>query len=95
MGAYVILYPRAKVRTLIIFFPFIRVVVLPAIFYLLLWFGIQIFSQVMDPGLEGGVAFGAHIGGFILGMLLLALLKVDDKIIGGKGGIRAPGQWGW
>jgi membrane associated rhomboid family serine protease len=98
MGAYMVLYPTARVRTLIIFFPFIRVVTIPAIVYLILWFGIQILSQVatsaMDTG-GAGVAFGAHIGGFILGMLLLMLFKVDDKIIGGRGSIRAPGHWGW
>jgi membrane associated rhomboid family serine protease len=95
MGAYMILYPRARVRTLLVFFPFIRVVVIPALFYLIIWFGLQLFSQIYHWGAETGVAFGAHIGAFVLGILMLALLKVDDKVIGGRGNIRAPGRWGW
>jgi len=95
MGAYMVLFPRARVRTLIIFFPFIRVIHLPAVFFLFVWFAMQVLSQLLSWGIESEVAFGAHIGGFILGMLLLGLLKVDDKVIGGRGDIRAPGQWGW
>jgi membrane associated rhomboid family serine protease len=95
MGAYLVLYPRASIRTLIILFPFIRVVNLPALFFLFVWFGIQVLSQLMSWGGESDVAFGAHIGGFVLGMLILSLLKVDDKVIGGRGNVRAPGNWGW
>ena len=95
MGAYMVLFPTARVRTLIILFPFIRVVLLPAFFYLFFWFFMQIISQVYHWGVESGVAFGAHIGGFVLGMILLGALKVDDKIIGGRGYTRAPGNWGW
>ncbi len=95
MGAYLVMYPGARIRTLIIFFPFVRVVLLPAVFFLLFWFGMQILSQLLSWGAETDVAFAAHIGGFVLGMFLLAFLKVDDKIILGKGNSRAPGNWGW
>jgi len=95
MGAYLVLFPGAKVRALLLLFPFIRTVRLPAFFYLIVWFALQILSQVYHWGMEAGVAFGAHIGGFVLGMLLLSLLKVDDKIINGPDPIRAPGHWGW
>jgi membrane associated rhomboid family serine protease len=95
MGAYLVMYPSARVLTLLLLFPFIRVVRLPAFFYLLLWFGMQVLSQIFDWNLESGIAFAAHIGGFMLGILLLSMLKVDDKIISGRGHSRAPGDWGW
>jgi membrane associated rhomboid family serine protease len=95
MGGYMVLFPYARIRTLIILFPFIRTVGLPAIFYLLVWFCLQLFSQILAGSSESGVAFAAHIGGFILGLLIVAVLKVDDKVIGGYGPSRAPGHWGW
>lgn len=95
MGAYLVLFPNARVRTLIILFPFIRTVRLPAFFFLIVWIGLQVLSQAFSWGLESGIAFAAHIGGFAVGALLLSMLKVDDKIINGPGNIRPPGQWGW
>ncbi len=95
MGAYLVLFPGARVRTLIILFPFIRTVRLPAFFFLIVWIALQILNQVFSWGLESGVAFAAHIGGFVVGAFLLAMLKVDNKMINGPGDIRPPGQWGW
>lgn len=78
LGAYVLLYPRAKVLTLIPIFYFIQFIELPAIVFLGLWFLMQLMSGVLSlhiGGDAGGVAWWAHIGGFTAGAILLPLLK--------------------
>ena len=70
LGAYLILYPKARVMTLIFFFFIIRIVPIPAAFVLGIWF----FMQVMNVGLGGGVAWFAHIGGFLIGIGLIKLI---------------------
>ncbi|MGQ9672610.1 MAG: rhomboid family intramembrane serine protease [Candidatus Aminicenantales bacterium] len=67
LGAYFILYPRARVLTLVFFFFFIRVVPIPAFYVLGFWF----LAQVLNIGLGGGVAWFAHIGGFLTGIILV------------------------
>ena len=69
LGSYLILFPRARIRTLLIFF-FITFVELPASFVLLAWFVLQLFSSVGEMGNQvgGGVAYWAHVGGFVFGM---------------------------
>ncbi len=74
MGAYLVLYPKARVYTLFILIIIIRVFPLPAWFFLLYWLGIQLaYSTLQGPGAGGGVAFWAHIGGFATGVLLVLL----------------------
>jgi membrane associated rhomboid family serine protease len=77
MGAYILLYPRARVRTYFPPFFFFRI---RAFFFLLLWFVMQLFSGLSTLGLpeaqQGGVAVWAHIGGFVAGLLLI---KVFDR----------------
>ena len=76
MGAYIMLYPRARVWTLIFLFFFIRLMYIPAGIILGYWFLIQLLSGSMAGGqAQGGVAFWAHIGGFLAGVLLVALFK--------------------
>jgi membrane associated rhomboid family serine protease len=67
LGAYFILFPGAKVTTLIFLFIFIRVVPIPAVYVLGFWF----LVQVLNIGLGGGVAWFAHIGGFLIGVSLV------------------------
>jgi membrane associated rhomboid family serine protease len=69
LGSYLILFPRARIHTLLIFF-FITFVELPASFVLLAWFVLQLFSGVGGMGNQvgGGVAYWAHVGGFVFGM---------------------------
>jgi membrane associated rhomboid family serine protease len=67
LGAYFVLYPRANVLTLVIFFLFIRTIKIPAILFLGLWFCIQ----VLNVGSAGSVAWYAHISGFICGMIII------------------------
>jgi membrane associated rhomboid family serine protease len=79
LGAYLILFPRAKVTTIIPVFVFIMIRDLPAVLILGLWFVLQLFSGIgslgiRDAGDSGGVAFFAHIGGFVAGMVLIVLM---------------------
>ncbi|HUL14397.1 MAG TPA: rhomboid family intramembrane serine protease [Terriglobales bacterium] len=73
MGAYAVLYPRAKVLTLVLIF----LVPIPAIFILGYWFVLQFLEGVSSLGgmTTGGVAWWAHIGGFIFGSLLTLAIK--------------------
>jgi len=66
MGAYLVFYPRAKVKTLIIIIIFITIAEIPAFIFLLLWFGFQFLNGT--GGGHGNVAWWAHIGGFIAGL---------------------------
>jgi membrane associated rhomboid family serine protease len=75
MGAYLFLYPRAMVMTLIPLGVFSRLVPIPASIFLIIWFLFQILSGMLtDPG-GGGVAWWAHIGGFLAGLGMTAGLK--------------------
>ncbi len=68
MGAYLVLYPRAEVVTLIPIFVFFHIVVLPAWVTLGLWFLYQFMQGVLLGGTGGGVAIWAHVGGFVAGL---------------------------
>lgn len=75
LGAYLLLLPRARVLVMIPFGFYFHTMRLPAAIVLGLWFILQLVNSLLaDPG-EGGVAFGAHIGGFIAGMVLIPLFK--------------------
>ncbi len=77
MGAYFILYPKSKILTLIPVFIIPFFFELPAYVFLGIWFLIQALSAVGSSGQMGGIAWWAHIGGFVAGVLLLRLfLKV-------------------
>jgi membrane associated rhomboid family serine protease len=70
MGGYLLLFPRAKVDVLFIFFIFFRIFAIPAWIVLGIWLAIQIFSGVSTPTDAGGVAYWAHVGGFAAGLIL-------------------------
>src|SRR5437764_2184403 len=78
LGAYIVLFPKQRVTTLIPIFIFITVREIPAVFLLGFWIVMQLFFGAASMGgdLErsGGVAYFAHIGGFVAGMLLITLL---------------------
>jgi membrane associated rhomboid family serine protease len=71
LGAYAVIFPHARVTTLVIFF-FITLVEVPAVFVLGAWFVLQVFSGVGQLGIDvnGGVAYWAHIGGFGFGAIV-------------------------
>ncbi len=72
LGSYLVLFPRSRVLTLVFLFYFIRLIELPAVILLGFWFIIQIFSGAGSLAVRdsGGVAWFAHIGGFIIGWIL-------------------------
>jgi membrane associated rhomboid family serine protease len=79
LGAYIVLYPRARIFGLVGWIP----VRLPAWVCLGLWFGLQLFSgdfAVAHPDSGGGVAFFAHIGGFVFGVIMALILTRTGKI---------------
>jgi len=73
LGAYLVNYPGARVHVLVFFFFFIRIIRLPALIVLGFWFIIQVLNGLGALGGQssGGVAWFAHIGGFIIGILLI------------------------
>lgn len=84
MGAYLVLFPRVRVRMLFIFVIFFRVIPLPAWLVLLWWFGLQLLMGLPDLAgagdLGGGVAVWAHVGGFVAGALLIRLFERGDLV---------------
>jgi membrane associated rhomboid family serine protease len=75
MGAYLLLYPRVRIHTLFIIILYIRVIPVPAWVILIWWFILQVLSGTTTPVDGGGVAFWAHIGGFIAGVVLVKLFE--------------------
>ncbi len=73
MGGYLLLYPRVRVHTLFVLFVFVQVVPIPAWLVLVQWFGLQLLSGVTSPASDAGVAFWAHVGGFVAGAVLVKL----------------------
>jgi membrane associated rhomboid family serine protease len=81
LGAYLVMFPHTRVLTLIPLGYFIRITELPALIVLGMWFVLQLFSGTLSLGGEsGGVAWFAHIGGFVAGMVLGFIFK--------RGGLR-------
>lgn len=81
LGVYIVLYPRARVVTLIPIFYFMRVVQIPALLYLGFWFVSQLFNGFLALGAmnevqAGGVAWWAHIGGFAYGLVIAGLVTL-------------------
>jgi membrane associated rhomboid family serine protease len=76
MGAFLVLYPRVRVTTLIFIIFFVTTVEIPAAFMLMYWFVIQLVSGLFSSGSfsdSGGVAWFAHVGGFLVGLFLIRL----------------------
>ena len=78
MGAYLVLYPHSRILTLV----FIFLVPIPAVFILGYWFFLQFVAGVSSLGeiAQGGVAWWAHIGGFLLGLLLTIAIRSRSKL---------------
>jgi rhomboid family protein len=83
LGGYLLLYPRAKVLTLVFLFVFFAFVELPALLFLVIWFAQQAIFGLADltnpTGGAGGVAYFAHIGGFVFGLAAIKLLATRRK----------------
>jgi membrane associated rhomboid family serine protease len=70
MGGYLVLYPRVRIQTLFVIFIFVRIFPVPAWLILIQWFALQ-FLFALSPGGGAEVAFWAHVGGFVAGVLLI------------------------
>ena len=81
LGAYLLKYPRNRVSILFFFIIIIRVIKVPAVIVLTLWFGFQVFNGYFDmnQGVTGGVAWFAHIGGFVSGFVLVKFFEGYPK----------------
>jgi hypothetical protein len=79
MGAYLLLYPRSKILTLIPIFFFFQFVDIPAFIFLGFWLLLQLFSAGLTPSNVGGIAFWAHIGGFIAGLIFIKIFEVIPR----------------
>jgi membrane associated rhomboid family serine protease len=75
MGAYIVLYPRVNVHMLVFLGFFVTTFAMPAVWMLGYWFVLQLVSGLLSPSEGGGVAFWAHIGGFVAGMVLIFLFR--------------------
>lgn len=81
LGAYLLLFPKARVHTLIFLGFFVQVVRLPALFVIGLWIVIQFINGIISKGIagQGGVAWFAHIGGFVFGILMIKFFLVRKR----------------
>ena len=90
LGAYLVLHPRSRIRTLVFAF-FIMVIRIPAVILLSLWFMLQFFSGLGSLAVEGGgVAYWAHIGGFAMGVAVTGSYWL---LIGRRRGAGPPAGW--
>ena len=81
LGAYIVLFPHARVLSIVFFFYFIRFVEVPAVIVLGLWFVLQFFNSLAALNMPevGGVAYFAHIGGFVAGVVLIYLFLLGRR----------------
>ena len=79
LGAYIVLYPRANVLVGVPFFLVFQTFRVPAWVVLGVWFIGQLLSSLMAAQSQGGVAFGAHVGGFLAGVVLIRLFVRDRR----------------
>jgi membrane associated rhomboid family serine protease len=77
LGGCAVTYPHARVKTLVFLFIFITVIEIPALLFMALWFGAQLLQGlgVLHGGMENGVAWWAHVGGFVFGAILMPILS--------------------
>jgi membrane associated rhomboid family serine protease len=84
LAGYLVLFPSAQVRTLLFLGPFITVTRISAVFLIGFWFVIQLVSGVVEltsvAEATGGVAFWAHIGGFVFGLVAMGLLRAATDV---------------
>ncbi|HEX2339790.1 MAG TPA: rhomboid family intramembrane serine protease [Vicinamibacterales bacterium] len=84
MGAYFVMFPHSRVLTLVPIFFFIELIEVPAIFFLGIWFLLQFLSGVTSLGVAraqdvGGVAFWAHVAGFVAGVIWIFVFRRPER----------------
>lgn len=82
LGAYLILYPRSRIASLVPILFIFTIIEIPAFLFLLFWFGTQIYSSLFSiPGGGGsGMAWWAHIGGFIFGVIMVSFFAIRRTV---------------
>jgi membrane associated rhomboid family serine protease len=97
MGAYLVLYPRARVYTFVPLGFFFTNIALPAWVMLLYWMAIQVFGGLAQTVAEegGGVAFWAHVGGFVVGVALIKLFAKRNHVVAHTAHQYQPQRVGW
>jgi len=83
LGAYLILFPRSRIASLVPIFFIFTMIEIPAVLYLVYWFIMQLFSGVMalQGGGSSGIAWWAHIGGFVFGMLTVSFFTRRQRVV--------------
>lgn len=89
LGAYILLFPHARILTFVWLGFFITTMHIRAVWFLGIWFGMQALNAIVSDGSGGGIAWWAHIGGFVAGILLLFFLKPKQKMFAP----RRKGPW--
>ena len=79
LGAYIVNHPKAKVIVLIPLGFFSQIVKIPALYVLGFWFVLQFINSSLSSSEGGGVAYGAHIGGFIFGAVAILFFNKKNK----------------
>lgn len=80
MGAYFVLYPHSRILTAVFLVVFLDIIEIPAIFFLGVWFILQVLHGSLSPGADGGgIAFWAHAGGFATGLAVGLCLRARDR----------------
>jgi membrane associated rhomboid family serine protease len=82
MGALVVTYPRDNIRSLLVIFVFVRVAYIPALLLIGVWGLVQFLSLgavAQQPASGGGVAYAAHVGGFIFGAIAARLFALRSR----------------
>ncbi len=81
LGAYMVLFPNSRIATLVVMFFFVQIVPIPAILYIGFWFVLQLIQGIFSlPFMHmGGVAFWAHVGGFVAGYMITRRMLNDPK----------------
>ncbi|MCP5114734.1 MAG: rhomboid family intramembrane serine protease [bacterium] len=83
MGAYLVKFPHSRIKTLIWIFVFVTVIEIPAVLILVYWLLIQVVSSVYSIGSmsasSGGTAWFAHVGGFVVGVVLIKLMGTRER----------------
>ncbi|HEY6393775.1 MAG TPA: rhomboid family intramembrane serine protease [Candidatus Binataceae bacterium] len=82
LGAYFVFHPRGRILTILPLLIFVQFIEIPAVIYLMLWFALQLYSGIAEgsgAAMTGGVAWWAHVGGFLFGMALGPLLTRGRK----------------
>jgi membrane associated rhomboid family serine protease len=80
LGAYLILFPHSRIASLVPIFFIFTIVEIPAVLFLLFWFGMQIYSGLFSAQ-GSGIAWWAHVGGFIFGVLMVSFFAVRRRTV--------------